>query len=154
MPIVPINSQQSPGENGTRPARSACELAPRPNLNLNLSLNRLGMSRPQASLKYTVGYRKPPKHTQFKAGQSVIRKPPQGGKGPQLPCARNADAEGRRSKADGEKRISRIQAVLQKTVELAMKGTPRALAELIKLYANAVPMRSPLLADMKNARKS
>ena len=39
----------------------------------------------------------------------------------------------------GEKRISRIEAALHKTVELAMKGNPRALAQLIKLYADAVP---------------
>ena len=41
--------------------------------------------------------------------------------------------------AVGEKKISRIEAVLQKTLEQAMKGNPRALAELLKLYAAAVP---------------
>lgn len=41
--------------------------------------------------------------------------------------------------SSGEKRISRIEAALHKTVELAMKGNPRALAQLIKLYGEAVP---------------
>lgn len=41
--------------------------------------------------------------------------------------------------ANGTRKIPRIEAVLQKTVEQAMKGNPRALAELIKLYGNAVP---------------
>ena len=35
--------------------------------------------------------------------------------------------------------MHRIEAVLHKTVELAMKGNPRALAEILKLYASAVP---------------
>lgn len=41
--------------------------------------------------------------------------------------------------ASGEKRISRIEAALHKTVELAMKGNANALASLLKLYAGAVP---------------
>ena len=41
--------------------------------------------------------------------------------------------------SSGEKKITRIEAVLQKTVEQAMKGNPRALAELLKLYGHAVP---------------
>lgn len=35
--------------------------------------------------------------------------------------------------------MHRIEAVLHKTIELAMKGNPRALAEILKLYASAVP---------------
>lgn len=41
--------------------------------------------------------------------------------------------------ASGEKKMHRIEAVMHKTVELAMKGNPRALAEILKLYALAVP---------------
>lgn len=41
--------------------------------------------------------------------------------------------------ADGEKRISKMEAVLQKTIELAMKGNPRAIMMLFNLYRPAVP---------------
>ena len=41
--------------------------------------------------------------------------------------------------AGGEKKMSRMEAVLHKTIELGMKGNPRALAQLISLYASAVP---------------
>lgn len=41
--------------------------------------------------------------------------------------------------AAGERKMSRMEAVLHKTVELGMKGNPRALVQLISLYAAAVP---------------
>jgi hypothetical protein len=94
---------------------------------------------------YDVGYRRPPKHTRFKPGQSGN------------PCGRPRAARGLNTivrdtltqkvavrTASGEmKRISRIEALLQKTVEQAIKGNPRALAQLIKLYSDAVPDEKP-----------
>lgn len=41
--------------------------------------------------------------------------------------------------AAGDQRMSRMEAVMHKTVELGMKGNPRALAQLIALYGAAVP---------------
>jgi hypothetical protein len=46
--------------------------------------------------------------------------------------------------ASGEtKKISRIEAVVQKSLEQAMKGNIRALAQLLKLYKAAVPDERP-----------
>lgn len=41
--------------------------------------------------------------------------------------------------ADGTKKISKIEAVLQKTLEKALKGDARAQFELMKLWRVAVP---------------
>lgn len=92
---------------------------------------------------YEIGYGKPPKHTRFKPGQSGNAK----GRPRAAKSLRTIARETLTSKvpvrtATGEKRISRIEAVLHKTVEQAMKGNPRALAELLKLYAAAVPETS------------
>ena len=35
--------------------------------------------------------------------------------------------------------MHRIEAVLHKTFELALKGNPRALSQVLSLYASAVP---------------
>lgn len=89
---------------------------------------------------YRVGYRKPPVHTRFKPGQSGN---PRG----RLKQARGLKTLSREiltqrvavRTASGEKKIARIEVVLQKTIELAMKGNARALSEVMKLYAAAVP---------------
>ncbi|MGX7895924.1 DUF5681 domain-containing protein [Tsuneonella sp. HG222] len=95
---------------------------------------------PATEPDYTVGYGKPPKHSQFKAGQSGNPKGrPKAAKGLNLLVRDTLTQKVAVRTAKGEKKISRIEAVLQKTVEQAMKGNPRALAELLKLYANAVP---------------
>lgn len=41
--------------------------------------------------------------------------------------------------ADGSRKISKIEAVLQKTLEKALKGDARAQLELMKLWRVAVP---------------
>ncbi len=89
---------------------------------------------------YAVGYAKPPKATRFKPGQSGNPKGrPRAAKGLSTLVRQNLLEKVLVRTATGEKRISRIEAVLHKTVEQAMKGNPRALAELLKLYGNAVP---------------
>ena len=93
---------------------------------------------------FAIGYKKPPKHTQFKPGHSGNPK----GRPKAAKSLRTIARETLTSKvavrtAVGEKRMSRIEAVLHKTVEQAMKGNPRALGELLKLYAAAVPESAP-----------
>lgn len=93
---------------------------------------------PQA--EYDVGYRKPPRHAQFKPGHSGN------------PKGRSKNAKGLNTivretlggkvavrTATGTKQISKIEAVLQKTLEKAMKGDARAQLELMKLWRSAVP---------------
>ena len=90
--------------------------------------------------EYAVGYGKPPLHSRFQPGRSGNpRGRPKAAKGLNTIVRETLTQKVAVRTAAGEKKISRIEAVLQKTVEQAMKGNPRALAELIKLYGNAVP---------------
>lgn len=89
---------------------------------------------------YQVGYRKPPLHTRFRPGRSGNpRGRPRSAKGLKTIVRESLTQKVAVRTATGEKKISRIEAVLHKLVEQAMKGNPRALAELLKLYAAAVP---------------
>jgi hypothetical protein len=89
---------------------------------------------------YAVGYKKPPIHSRFKPGQSGNPKgKPKRAKSLNTLVRDNLTQKVPVRTASGEKKISRIEALLRKAVEQAMKGNPRALAELLKLYGNAVP---------------
>ena len=94
--------------------------------------------------EYEVGYGKPPRATQFKRGQSGTPSGrPKAAKGINTIVCESLTQKVSVRTANGEKRITRIEAVLHKTVEQAMKGNPRALAELIRLYGAAVPEPRP-----------
>lgn len=96
------------------------------------------VAAPEAT--YAVGYKKPPKHTQFKPGRSGNpRGRPKGAKGLNTMARELLTQKVAVRTAAGEKKMSRMEATLQKLHELAMKGNPRAIAEMLKLYANAVP---------------
>lgn len=89
---------------------------------------------------YEVGYGKPPRHSRFKPGRSGNPKGrPKGAKGLNTMVRETLGSKIAVRTANGTKHISRIEAVLQKTVEQAMKGNPRAQLELMKLWRNAVP---------------
>lgn len=90
--------------------------------------------------EYEVGYKRPPKATQFKAGQSGNPKGRQrGAKGLNTLARDTLTSKVRVRTPDGEKRMSKMEAVLQKTIELAMKGNARAIMMLFSLYRPAVP---------------
>jgi hypothetical protein len=101
------------------------------------------MTEPQQAKEeagYAVGYGKPPAATRFKIGQSGnLKGRPKAAKGLATIVRDTMTQKVAVRTPSGEKRISRIEAALHKTVELAMKGNPRALGQLIKLYADAVP---------------
>lgn len=100
-----------------------------------------------AEAEYRVGYGKPPTHTRFKAGQSGNpRGRPKAARGLNTIVRDTLTQKVAVRTSAGEKKISRIEAVLQKTLEQAMKGNPRALAQLIKLYGEAVPDELPEVA--------
>jgi hypothetical protein len=89
---------------------------------------------------YQVGYGKPPLQTRFQPGRSGNPKGrPKRAKGLSTIVRSTLTEKVKVRTASGEKRISRIEAALHKTVELAMKGNANALANLLKLYAGAVP---------------
>ena len=93
---------------------------------------------PQA--EYEVGYRKPPRHAQFKPGHSGNPKGrPKNAKGLNTIVRETLGSKVAVRTATGTKHISKIEAVLQKTLEKAMKGDARAQLELMKLWRNAVP---------------
>jgi len=92
------------------------------------------------SPEYVVGYGRPPAHTRFKPGRSGNPKGrPKAAKGLKTLARDVLTTSVPVRTASGEKKMHRIEAVLHKTVELAMKGNPRALAEILKLYASSVP---------------
>ncbi|BBI21788.1 hypothetical protein EKJ_26350 [Qipengyuania flava] len=89
---------------------------------------------------YQVGYGKPPAHTRFKPGQSGNPKGrPKAAKGLNTIVRETLGSKVSVRTASGTKRISKIEAVLQKTLEKALKGDARAQLELMKLWKNAVP---------------
>lgn len=89
---------------------------------------------------YEVGYGRPPAHTRFRPGKSGNPKGrPKAAKGLKTLARDVLTTSVPVRTASGEKKMHRIEAVLHKTVELAMKGNPRALTEILKLYSSAVP---------------
>jgi hypothetical protein len=140
MPIRPVKPQGTtqahtimpPVRSRTRPVMQGKGNPPAPEV-----------TEPQQTKEeagYAVGYGKPPVATRFKPGQSGNSKGrPKAAKGLGTIVRDTMTQKVAVRTPSGEKRISRIEAALHKTVELAMKGNPRALGQLIKLYADAVP---------------
>lgn len=92
------------------------------------------------SQDYEVGYGRPPAHTRFKPGRSGNpRGRPKGARGLNTLARELLTARVPVRTASGEKKMHRIEAVLHKTFELALKGNPRALSQVLSLYASAVP---------------
>lgn len=95
---------------------------------------------PISTSEYEVGYGKPPRDKRFKPGRSGNpRGRPKDAKGLKTIVRETMTAKVPVRTGGGEKKMSRMEAVLHKTIELGMKGNPRALMQLITLYASAVP---------------
>jgi hypothetical protein len=89
---------------------------------------------------YAIGYGRPPQATKFRPGQSGNpRGRPRAAKGLKTIVRETLTAKVPVRTAAGEKKMSRMEAVLHKTVELGMKGNGSALAQLIALYRASVP---------------
>ncbi|MGE3779180.1 MAG: DUF5681 domain-containing protein [Pirellulaceae bacterium] len=105
---------------------------------------------------YSVGYRKPPRHTQFKAGQSGNpRGRPPGSKNLATLLADEL-ASKVRVRQDGKSRtVTKLQAIVMRVTEGALKGEPRAVREIVSLISrllphqevSAAPPSTPLPAD-------
>ena len=90
--------------------------------------------------EYDVGYRKPPKHAQFRPGQSGNPKGrKKGANGMKTLAQKTLTAKVAVRTGNGPKQMMRIEALLHKMVELGMKGNPRALLALFNMYQSAVP---------------
>lgn len=127
MPIVPIEAEPEPFhpedvETGQTEAQSP----------------QIGSAA--GSKDYSVGYGKPPKHTQFRKGQSGNPKGrPKFAKGLNTIIREEMLAKIPVRTRRGERYIPRAQAMVLKLLELAGKGDMRALRLLLDLYASAVP---------------
>lgn len=95
---------------------------------------------------YEVGYKKPPRDSQFQPGQSGNpRGRPKAAKDLNTLVRETMEAKITVRTASGETKMSRIEAVLHKTFELAMKGDHRALKLVISLCGSLVPEAEPLV---------
>lgn len=89
---------------------------------------------------YAVGYGKPPQHTRFKKGQS-------GNPGGRPGGSKNfatllADELGSkvRVREDGKTRtVTKLQAIVMRVTEGALKGEPRAIREIVGLISRLLP---------------
>jgi hypothetical protein len=139
VPIIPVNSTKTHSET-LPPPRVRVRSRPMPPPSPETCAEPTDIPPSNSEDDYAVGYGRPPKHTQFRPGQSGNPKGrPRRAKGLNSIVRDTLTQKVAVRTAHGQKKISCIEAVLQKTVEQAMKGNPRALAELLKLYANAVP---------------
>lgn len=142
IPRAPSPSEQAASLSGApspRPSSSPISAAPASSLSQE-AVPPAGGTNTTQSGSYDIGYGRPPRHTRFKPGQSGNPKGrPKAAKGLKTIVRETLTQKVAVRTASGEKKISRINAVLHKLVELAMKGNPRAMAELLKLYGAAVP---------------
>lgn len=146
MPIRRIPAPGSPPPADPKPLLAEGALASEPTPSQPASIE---ISAPdQPSPGYDVGFCKTPKHSRFKPGQSGNPKGrPKAAKGLKTITRELLTEKVSVRTAKGETKISRIQAVFLKLHEQAMKGNPRALAELLRLYSLAVPDSAPVSGE-------
>lgn len=151
MPIVPIDPAKS-SETQLPRVRTRVRACPAPDqVPAPGTIDAEANEPSEAEDTYNVGYKKPPRHSQFKPGSSGNPKGrPKAAKGLHSLVRDTLTQKVAVRTATGTRKISKIEAVLQKTIEQAMKGNPRALGELLKLYANAVPNEtSPVMLESR-----
>ncbi len=91
------------------------------------------------SPNYTVGYRKPPPHTQFKPGQSGNpRGRPKGAKSLMSMALAMLNERVTVKTQNGTRTMSKIEALLQKQMEKASKGDDKATKLLLEYYSQAL----------------
>lgn len=93
-----------------------------------------------ASSQDEVGYKKPPRHSQFKKGESGNRKGrPKGAKGMSTIVRNVLTKKVIVRSASGSERMSKMEAIVHKTAEKSFGGDMRAIQSAMKLYAQYVP---------------
>jgi hypothetical protein len=92
------------------------------------------------SRSYEVGYRKPPRHTQFQKGRSGNAKGrPKGSKNLMTELAEELRETIVVREGGVTKRVSKSRAMVKRQVELALKGDPKALSCLFGLARFQTP---------------
>ena len=138
VPIVPASKTPSPRLSPRERARapSPAPEAPPP----AAPLDEPEQAEAKAAATYEVGYKKPPTHTRFRPGRSGNpRGRPKGSKGLNTLIRESLSEMVIARTARGEKKISRIQGIIHKLQEMALKGNVRALTQLMAYYSAAVP---------------
>lgn len=91
-----------------------------------------------------VGYKNPPKRTQYQKGQSGNPKGrPKGAKGLKTLARERLTEKVVVKSAAGPKRMTRLDAMMLKMIELAFAGNMRAMQFCMQLYDSAVPDEAP-----------
>lgn len=105
--------------------------------------------RPEAeTANYAIGYGRPPKHTQFKKGQSGNPKGRKKASKGLMTIVREAMLQKVSVRtAQGEKRMTRAEATFAKMLEKSFAGDARALAIVLGMYRDAVPDEPPSSID-------
>lgn len=133
MPIVPVRGRRS--NTATTPDLSdptAHEADP-PTQEL-----RSGPAEPDPGNR--VGYGRPPKHSRFQPGKSGNPKGrPKRAKNLKTIVRAVMEEMVRVRSSNGERRVSRAEALVLKTLELASKDNLRATERLLEWYQDAVP---------------
>lgn len=97
---------------------------------------------------YAVGYARPPKHTQFKKGQSGNPKGRKKASKGLMTIVREAMLQKVSVRtAQGEKRMTRAEATFAKMMEKGFAGDARALAIVLGMYRDAVPDEPSFISD-------
>lgn len=132
-PVRPLPPARPRIRNFTQPAQADVEAEPQAQPGTPLG------AAPKH--EYQVGYAKPPRHSQFKPGQSGNPKGrPPGAKSLQTIAREILTERIPVKRGDGTARkMTRMEALFTKLAEAAAKGNPRAMEQLIKLYLASVP---------------
>lgn len=128
---------------GTNPSTSKGSTSISPSETKGAEMQRTAVQTKPAKpskAEYEVGFGKPPKHAQFKPGQSGNPKGrKKGAKGMRTLAKKMLTAKVPVRSANGTKMMTRMDALLHKMVELSMKGNPRLILALVDLYEQSVP---------------
>jgi Family of unknown function (DUF5681) len=106
------------------------------------AVSEAGVSPPEQPVgnEYEIGYGRPPKHTQFRKGESGNPKGRKKSSKGLNTIVREAMLQKVSVRtAQGEKRMTRAEATFAKMMEKAFSGDPRALALVLNMYREAVP---------------
>jgi len=96
--------------------------------------------QPAKSADYSIGYKKPPKHSRFKPGQSGNPKGrPKGARSLQTIVRELMTQKVPIRTAQGIKKMTHMEALMHKALEQGYAGNLRALTSIIQLYAQSVP---------------
>ncbi|MCU6455672.1 DUF5681 domain-containing protein [Sphingomonas sp. A2-49] len=92
------------------------------------------------SPSYAVGYGRPPRHSQFRKGQSGnLKGRPKGAKSFKTIVRESMTAKLAVRTATGRKTVTHAQALMMQTIESALKGSRQDRHELLRYYRDAIP---------------